>query len=101
MNNNKSGTGKGDIMRIVKLTQETKTSLLKDLLKRSPDDYGTYEDTVKEIVANVHKNGDAALFSYTEKFDHAHVDASNVKVTDAEIEEAYKEVSPELLAVIR
>ena len=53
MNNNKSGTGKGDIMRIVKLTQETKTSLLKDLLKRSPDDYGTYEDTVKEIVDKV------------------------------------------------
>ncbi len=88
-------------MKIVKLTQETKESLMKDLLKRSPDDYGKYEDVVKEIVADVHKNGDKALFEYTKKFDKADINVSNVKVTDKEIEDAYKEVSEELLCVIR
>lgn len=88
-------------MEILKLTKETKEALMKDLLKRSPDDYGTYEDTVKEIVKNIHEKGDEALFSYTEKFDHAKINASNIRVTDEEIQEAYKEVSPELLEVIR
>ena len=30
-------------MRIVELTKETKDNLLNDLLKRSPNNYGTYE----------------------------------------------------------
>ena len=37
-------------MRIVELTKETKDNLLNDLLKRSPNNYGTYEATVAEIV---------------------------------------------------
>ena len=88
-------------MRIVKLTEESKKDILKNMLKRSPDNYGTYEATVKEIVENVHQNGDKALFEYTHKFDKADINASNVKVTDEEIEEAYKEVDAELLEVIR
>ena len=88
-------------MRIVKLTQETKKNLLNDLLKRSPNNYTEYQDTVQEIVDNVRENGDKALFDYTKKFDKADINASNVKVTDAEIEEAYKEVDPHLVEVIR
>lgn len=88
-------------MRIVKLTEESKKDILKNMLKRSPDNYGTYEATVKEIVENVHQNGDKALFEYTHKFDKADINASNVKVTDEEIEEAYREVDAELLEVIR
>ena len=46
-------------------------------------------------------NGDAALFSYTKKFDKADITAENVKVTQKEIDYAYTQVSPELLDVIR
>ena len=46
-------------------------------------------------------NGDAALFSYTKKFDKAEITADNVKVTQEEIDYAYTQVSPELLDVIR
>ncbi len=88
-------------MRIVTLNEDAKKDILNNLLKRSPDNYGAYEGTVKEIVENVHVNKDAALFEYTKKFDKADIDATNVKVTDAEIEEAYSLVDPELLAVIR
>ena len=88
-------------MRIVKLTEESKKDILKNMLRRSPDNYGPYEATVKEIVENVHQNKDAALFEYTHRFDKADINASNVKVTDEEIEEAYNKVDKNLLEVIR
>ena len=88
-------------MRIVELNEETQKDILSNLLKRSPDNYGSYEATVKEIVEDVHINKDAALFKYTEKFDKAKINADNIKVTKAEIEEAYKEVDESLLEVIR
>lgn len=88
-------------MRIVKLNAETKKDLLKNLLKRSPSNFGNYAETVQGIVDDVRDNGDAALFSYTKKFDKAYITAANVKVTQAEIDYAYTQVSPELLEVIR
>lgn len=88
-------------MRIVKLNAETKKDLLKNLLKRSPSNFGNYAETVQRIVDDVRDNGDAALFSYTKKFDKADITADNVKVTQEEIDYAYTQVSPELLDVIR
>lgn len=88
-------------MRIVELTNETKKDILNSLLKRSPDNYGSFEATVREIVDDVHVNRDAALFKYTEKFDKASINASNIKVTEGEIREAYNEVDASLLEVIR
>ena len=88
-------------MRIVKLNAETKKDLLKNLLKRSPSNFGSYAETVQGIVEDVRDNGDAALFSYTKKFDKADITAENVKVTQEEIDYAYTQVSPELLGVIR
>ena len=88
-------------MRIVKLNAETKKDLLKNLLKRSPSNFGKHAETVQEIVDDVRDNGDAALFSYTKKFDKADITAENVKVTQKEIDYAYTQVSPELLDVIR
>ena len=88
-------------MRILKLTSETKTSLLKDLLKRSPANYTEYEDRVNDIIRNVRDRGDKALFQYTKDFDRAKINASNVKVTEEEIKEAYSLVDEKLLDVIR
>lgn len=88
-------------MRIVKLNAETKKDLLKNLLKRSPSNFGNYAETVQGIVDDVRDNGDAALFSYTKKFDKADITVANVKVTQAEIDYAYTQVSPKLLEVIR
>ena len=88
-------------MRIVTLTQESKKNLLEDLLKRSPNNYGAYEDKVAAIVDDVRKRKNKAVFEYTEKFDRAKIDASNIKVTKEELEEAYTQVDPELIEVIR
>lgn len=88
-------------MRIQKLNSDTKKNLLEDLLKRSPNNYGQYEASVKEILDKVKEEKDAAVFAYTAKFDGAELTADMIEVTDAEIEEAYAQVDDTLLTVIR
>ena len=88
-------------MQIVKLTDETKKNILEHLLKRSPDSYQGYEERVNDIIRNVKQNGDEAVFGYTKQFDGVEVNKGNVRVTQAEIEEAYENVDQTLLDVIR
>ena len=88
-------------MRIVQLNEETRKNILEDLLKRDPNNYTAYESTVQEIVEDVRKNRDQALFAYTKKFDGADLDSSNIRVTEAEIQEAMSQVDPELLTVMK
>lgn len=88
-------------MKKVYITENEKRNILSDLLKRSPNNYDTYTETVNTIVEDVKQNGDSALFSYTEKFDKAKLDASNVRVTRDELNEAYRQVDPHLVSVIQ
>lgn len=88
-------------MRIQHLDQTTRQNLLEDLLKRSPNQYGEYEQGVLGILDAVRKEKDKALFDYTEKFDHAKIDAETLRVTEEEIEEAYRLVDPDLIRIIR
>lgn len=88
-------------MRILKLTKDSKQNILENLLKRSPNNYTEYESSVNEIINNVRANRDKAIFDYTKKFDKADIDASNIRVTKEEIQEAYDKVDEKLLAVIR
>ena len=88
-------------MRILKLTKDSKQNILENLLKRSPNNYTEYESSVNEIINNVRENRDKAIFDYTKKFDKADIDASNIRVTKEEIQEAYDKVDEKLLAVIR
>ncbi|MDE7311585.1 MAG: histidinol dehydrogenase [Eubacterium sp.] len=88
-------------MRIVKLTKETTGKLLEDLLERSPNSYSEYEGRVNEIIEQVRRKRDEALFAYTKQFDGADICAGNILVTDAEIEDAYAKVDQSLLKVIR
>lgn len=88
-------------MRIVSLTEESKENLLESLLKRSPSHYGEFEGRVAAIVEDVRKRRDEAVFEYTRKFDKADISAANIRVTEEEVEEAYKQVDPALIRVIR
>lgn len=88
-------------MRIVELSKETKQNILDELLKRSPNNYSQYEDTVNEIIENVKKNGDKAVFDYTLKFDKYALTPENIKVARAEIEEAYTKLDADLIEVIK
>ena len=88
-------------MKTLEMNKETIKDLLETLLKRSPTNYTQYESAVAEIIGNVRAKGDEAVFSYTKQFDKAEITSANVVVTEEEIAEAYKEVSPKLLNVIR
>ena len=88
-------------MRIVELTEESKQNILENMLKRSPNQYGKFQDAVDEILDAVKKDKDKALFAYTEKFDGVTITPETIRVTPEEIEEAYSLVDQELIDVIR
>lgn len=88
-------------MRIVKLTKESADHILENMLKRSPTQYVRQEEAVAGIIAEVRKDGDAALFRFTRRFDGAAIDAGSIQVTEKEIREAYEQVDPSLLEVIQ
>ena len=88
-------------MRTVRLTKESTKDILENLLKRSPNNYGKFEAAVADILAYVKEKGDEALFSYTKEFDKVEVTPETIRVTEEEIEEAYKAVDASLLEVIR
>ncbi len=88
-------------MRIIPLTEESKSNILDNLLKRSPNNYEEYQDKVNEILSNVKENGDKAVFYYTEIFDKAELTPDTLYVTEEEMKEAYTKVDPELITVMK
>ena len=51
-------------MRIIKLDEQSKKNILSDLLKRSPNNYDSFQDSVNEILANVKENNNLRDFYY-------------------------------------
>ncbi len=88
-------------MKIITLDKTTRENILSDLLKRDPNNYDSYGAVVQDIVNEVKEKKDSAVFAYTKKFDGAEVNASNIRVTEEEIQEAMKEVEPGLLEVMK
>ena len=88
-------------MRTLKLTEETQSELLGNLLNRNPGSYAEYENIVNDIIDNVRKNGDKAVFEYTLKFDKSELSASTLRVTEDEIKAAYKELDPKFVEVMK
>lgn len=66
-------------------------------------DYGSPEQNaaVKEIVAGVKSEGDAALLRYTQQFDHTELTADKLRVTEAEIQSAYEQVDASFIEAIQ
>ena len=56
------------------------------------------EDVVTEIIDNVRKNGDSALFAYCEKFDKASLTV--LAVSEEEFQEAVAAVEPQFLKIL-
>lgn len=88
-------------MRIVELTAQTKNNLLEKLLKRSPNSYGQYEQTVNEIIRQVRERRDEAIFEFTRKFDKCDINGETIRVTDEEIKEAYAQTDPAFVEVMK
>lgn len=88
-------------MKIIELTGETKKNILNNLLKRSPNHYGEYEETVNDMIRQVRERGDEAVFAYTEQFDQCRLTAENLVVTEAEIAEAYQALDEALIGTMK
>lgn len=88
-------------MKTIQLTEETQKDLLDSLLKRSPNHYGQYEAVVAEIIDNVRNKGDQAVFDYTKQFDKWEITAENIRVTEAEMEEAFSVTEEEFVEVMK
>lgn len=88
-------------MQTVQLTKDSQKGILDDLLKRSPNNYGQYESVVADIIANVREKGDEAVFDYTKQFDKWDIHAENIRVTEAEIEEAFGQAEDAFVAVMK
>lgn len=88
-------------MRIVKLNEDAKKNILADLLKRDPNNYDQYAESVNAIVEDIKIRKDEALFEYTKKFDKADLNANNIRVTEEEIQEALNTIDPKLLEVMK
>lgn len=71
------------------------------VLSRSQLDYRDLNEKVEQIVTDVQRRGDAALFEYTAKFDGIELTADTVRVTETEIDAAYAEVDADVLASLR
>ena len=69
-----------------------------EIFKRSEPDFDV-EDIVADIIYNVRKNGDKAVFEYSEKFDKAKL--VDLAVKKEEIEEAIKLVEPKFIEILK
>lgn len=88
-------------MRIVNLTKESKNTLLQDLLKRSPNNYGQYESVVADIIDQVKTRKDDAVKEFTKKFDKWDTDQMPLMVSKEEIEEAYTKIDAPFIEVMK
>ncbi|MEE1283251.1 MAG: histidinol dehydrogenase [Acutalibacteraceae bacterium] len=68
-----------------------------DIFDRT-EEKNTVGEIVADIIADVRKNGDAALKAYSEKFDGAKLDS--LEVSAEEIDAAFAALEPEFVAII-
>ena len=71
------------------------------VFSRTQLDNSEFIKTVDDIISDVRKRGDEALFEYALKFDKQTVNADNIVVSEEEIEDAYSKVSPALVESLR
>jgi histidinol dehydrogenase len=88
------------MLRII--TQQTEAQLeLQRIGSRTHDDAIVHKEaTVNEIVQTVRRQGDKALIHYTAEFDGQTLTVDRLRVSGAELDAAYQQVSKELLKAI-
>lgn len=75
---------------------------LRRICDRTQDDSLLHkESTVREILASVQRQGDLALLQYTTEFDHIPFNLEQLKVSGAELDAAYQQISQNVLDAIQ
>lgn len=85
-------------MRILKFSDSDFATTFAAIENRGAEVPAGVDETVREIIADVRRRGDAALFELTEKFDRVALTAATVQVSQAEIEAACRQVDAQSYA---
>ena len=80
-------------MKIIKYSDADFQSALEKIVHRSNTDLACHDDTVREILNGIRREGDLALLEYTRRFDRYDLTSDRLKVTCEEISEAYGKVN--------
>jgi len=89
------------MLPLIYYNTEEGNKIVEQILGRSQLEYGNVQETVNNIIAAVRKDKDKAVFEFTANFDKVELTKENIKVSDEEIEEAYKLVDKKLIEVIK
>jgi histidinol dehydrogenase len=89
------------MLRTITQLSEAKAELQR-ICDRIHDDQVLHKEaTVREILQSVKRQGDRALLHYTAEFDQVTLEPSGLRVSGAELDAAYQQVSKELLDAIQ
>ena len=88
------------MLRIITQQAEAQQELQRIGSRTNDDAIVHKEATVSEIVQTVKRQGDRALLHYTAEFDGQTLTAERLRVSGAELDAAYQQVSKELLSAI-
>lgn len=89
------------MLRIIHQLTEVKTELQRICARTHDDQVVHKEATVREILHAVRRQGDQAVIQYTADFDGATLSADTLRLSGAELDAAYQQVSKGLLDAIR
>ena len=87
-------------MKIIELNEKNKKELEETLKKRSTSGFKDIEEKVEGIIKEVRERGDAALFDFSEKFDHFDLNKDNIRISEEEMDEAVREMESEFIGVL-
>ncbi|MDY6899508.1 MAG: histidinol dehydrogenase [Cyanobacteriota bacterium] len=89
------------MLRIIN-QQADVTAELQRICERTNDEQVLHKEaTVREVLQAVKRQGDKAVLHYTAEFDNQILKAEELRVTDSEFDEAYKNISKDLLKGIK
>ncbi|NLP46173.1 MAG: histidinol dehydrogenase [Epulopiscium sp.] len=86
---------------IIKYNDMTANEILQKFLARSQLDLQKEQDLVFKIIQDIQTKKDQALFEYTKQFDGVSLNSSTVRVTEKEIQNAYKRVDPQYITILQ
>ena len=88
------------MISIIRYGTQEGERLVSEILNRSQLEYGNVQEVVNQILEDIKKEKDHALFRYTEQFDQIALTAETVKVSQKEINEAFDQVEDRLIQVM-
>jgi histidinol dehydrogenase len=89
------------MLRIIHQPTEAKTELQRICARTHDDQVVHKEATVREILHAVRRQGDQALLQYTTDFDGVTLTLDTLRISGAELDAAYQQVSKPLMDAIR